>query len=95
MVGVQAFGLTHVVFLPGDRLGELLALVSLLPIFLVVALATSCAVRRELATFTFLFGIIANEVLSYMLKHYFRHERPLGMVVGIGNAVQSVQPVND
>jgi len=78
MVGVESVGLTHVMFPAGDRLGEFLAFMSLVPIFLVVSLGTACFVRRDLSNFAFFFGIVANEFLSYMLKHYFRHERPVG-----------------
>lgn len=73
---VQPFSLTYVVFPVGDTLGELFALLSLAPVFIIVALATLLASRRDLATACFLAGQLGNEVLNWVLKHAVKAERP-------------------
>jgi hypothetical protein len=53
------FELTHVRYAPGDVVGYALALVSLMPLAVTVALATLVAVRRDVRTITFFQGMRA------------------------------------
>lgn len=60
----------------GDHLGHFLALFSMTPVFVIVALVTSLAQRRDLATFMMLIGQLGNELLNLILKSFIREERP-------------------
>ncbi len=67
---------TYVVYQQGDLLGELLALISLTPIFIMVAYAVLLASRRDLHTASLLLGQLLNEALNYVLKHIIKEPRP-------------------
>jgi dolichyldiphosphatase len=77
---VQPFSLTYVVYPVGDTFGELFALLSLAPVFIIVALATLLASRRDLATACFLVGQLGNEVLNWVLKHAVKAVRPASVL---------------
>ena len=76
--GTKLLSLTAVVYREGDRLGQALALASMLPIFLIVSYLTTIAVRRELHTCAILFGQLLNEALNLALKKQIRQPRPEG-----------------
>jgi len=68
----------HVEYVQGDRLGQLFALFSALPIFIMVAYATLFCSRRDLTTLSLVCGQLLNELLNSFLKRWFRHARPTG-----------------
>ena len=70
--------LTHVLYTEGDSLGKLCALLSLTPPFVLVALATLLLSRRDLATLSFLTGLLLSTALSSQLKPLFNQPRPTG-----------------
>lgn len=73
----RSFSLTHVQYPEGDRLGQLLAFISLTPLVIIVCLFTLIAFRRDLHTITFTVGVGLNEVCNYILKHIIQEARPL------------------
>lgn len=73
---LRPFGWTYVLYTHGDHLGHLLALFSMTPVFVIVALVTTLAQRRDLATFTMLVGQLGNELLNLILKTCIKEERP-------------------
>jgi len=75
---VVPLSILHVVYTKGDHLGQLLALFSQMPIFIMVAYATLACSRRDLALLTMLCGQLLNEILNSILKRLFGHARPLG-----------------
>lgn len=72
----KPFSFTHVLYRSGDRLGQLLALVSLAPVFVMVGLATLALSRRDIHVCTLAVGQLLNEGLNYVLKHTLREPRP-------------------
>jgi len=60
----KALPITLVEYEAGDHVGELLALVSLSPIFLVVALAVAVLIRREL------YALVSLETVKEMRGGY-------------------------
>lgn len=79
--------LTHVEYPEDDIVGKLMAWLSLIPIFILVAFVTLIIFRRELHTITFFLGIITNEVLNYLLKYTFKHPRPCRELAGVEERV--------
>lgn len=75
---MRTFGLTFVVYHEGDIIGKILALLSLLPIFLIVAVFTSFVTRRDLAALSLLVGQFFNQIVSVSLKKIFKQPRPAG-----------------
>lgn len=73
---LRPFGWTYVVYADGDRVGHILALFSMAPVFIIVALVTTLAQRRDLATLAMLSGQLLNELLNLLLKSLIREERP-------------------
>ena len=73
---LRAFSLTHVQYAHGDPWGAPAALVTLAPVYVMVAYATLVAVRRDLATAALCAGQLANEGVNYALKHAIRQPRP-------------------
>lgn len=83
MAGEQAcspekvpFSLTHVRYVRGDALGFASALLSLAPVFIVVAYATLLVSRRELHVTFLLAGQLANVGLNAVLKASLNRPRP-------------------
>ncbi|GJQ10740.1 hypothetical protein GpartN1_g2531.t1 [Galdieria partita] len=73
-----ALKLTLVTYEKGDKLGWLLSIISLAPIFLYVAETSLVLFRREYFGLTLLSGQLANEVLNVILKVSFAQPRPVG-----------------
>ncbi|KAJ1734955.1 hypothetical protein LPJ61_000805 [Coemansia biformis] len=73
---LQSLGLTHFQYAEGDHVGQLLALASLAPVFLVVAETTIVFSRREVAGILLLAGQLLNEAFNLALKLAIREERP-------------------
>lgn len=71
----KPFSYTHVLH-PGGLQGSILALLSLAPVFFVVAQCSFLLSRRDLTTAVFLAGQLGNEVLNYVLKHTIKEPRP-------------------
>eukprot|EP01045_Picozoa_sp_COSAG04_P007015 COSAG04_NODE_356_length_16034_cov_11.195168_17_plen_247_part_00 len=74
--GEKLLSLTAVVYQRGDTAGQLLAAISLLPLVLVVGLATCILCRREVHTCFFLLGQLLTELLNKALKETLRQPRP-------------------
>ena len=74
----KLLSLTAVVYQRGDKLGQLLAAISLLPLVLLVSLATLILCRRDLQTCCLLLGQLLNELVNKALKETIREARPLG-----------------
>mmetsp|Transcript_42918 Transcript_42918/g.108348 ORF Transcript_42918/g.108348 Transcript_42918/m.108348 type:complete len:252 (+) Transcript_42918:451-1206(+) len=55
-----------------------LAFSTLVPVFLVVALVSLLLARRELQTLFLLIGVLFNEGVNHLLKHWIREPRPAG-----------------
>ncbi|KAJ1618916.1 phosphatidic acid phosphatase type 2/haloperoxidase [Pavlovales sp. CCMP2436] len=77
-MGKVPFALTFVRYEEGDSVGYAAALLSLAPIFIIVAYAALLVGRRELHTCFLFAGQMANLVLNSLLKRTFRSPRPLG-----------------
>lgn len=73
---LRPFTLTHVEYFEEDPIGFPKALISLLPIFVVVFMVSIAASRRDLATIFFGIGQILNEILNYVLKEIIKEPRP-------------------
>jgi len=72
----KPISLTLVEYPSGDYLGYCLAWSSLLPIFLVVGLASLIVVRRDLHTICVFAGILFNEAINQIVKKSLKHPRP-------------------
>ena len=73
----RPLSLTHVVYAHEEGVvGQALAMASLLPVFIAVAMVTLAASRRDLATFAMGVGQAGNEVLNWALRRLFRAPRP-------------------
>ena len=74
---LKPFSLTYVVYDKDDKyLGFLLALFTLLPVFLIVMYVTLILARRNLHTIYVLALQLVNEVFNYVLKNTFKEPRP-------------------
>ena len=74
----KLLSLTAVVYPRGDRLGQLLAATSMLPLVLVVSLVTCVLCRRDLHSSFMLLGQLLNELLNKAIKETVREARPQG-----------------
>jgi dolichyldiphosphatase len=72
----KPFSFTYVLYKSGDRLGQALALVSLLPVFAMVSYATLFLARRDLHILTLTAGHVVNEIINYVLKNTIKEPRP-------------------
>ncbi|ESP03246.1 hypothetical protein LOTGIDRAFT_237774 [Lottia gigantea] len=72
-----AISLTHVEYPKGDIVGKVLAMLSLVPVSLLVSFFTLIIFRRELHTMCYLLGILINEIINWVLKHLIREIRPI------------------
>uniref|UniRef100_A0A8C3JZG4 Dolichyldiphosphatase n=1 Tax=Calidris pygmaea TaxID=425635 RepID=A0A8C3JZG4_9CHAR len=68
--------LTHVEYPAGDFSGQLLAYLSLGPIFIIVGFVTLIIFKRELHTISFLGGLAFNEGVNWLIKNVIREPRP-------------------
>ncbi|XP_021949754.1 dolichyldiphosphatase 1 [Folsomia candida] len=73
----SSFSLTHVEYPKGDIYGLVLAILSLLPLAIIVGFITLIFFRRDLHTITFFVGQLGNEVLNMVLKKVIREPRPM------------------
>ncbi|KAI1232109.1 hypothetical protein IHE44_0007165, partial [Lamprotornis superbus] len=60
----------------GDFSGQLLAYLSLGPIFIIVGFVTLIIFKRELHTISFLGGLVFNEGVNWLIKNVIREPRP-------------------
>ena len=80
---LKSFSLTHVQYATGDRIGLLLAVVTLVPIAVLVLygtlLAEGCLLQRQIRPLVAksLIGQLLNEALNWALKTWIREQRPL------------------
>nr|XP_005992168.1 PREDICTED: dolichyldiphosphatase 1 [Latimeria chalumnae] len=72
----RSVSLTHVEYPEGDLTGQLLALLSLVPIFILVGFATLIVFKRELHTISFLGGLVINEGVNWIIKNIIKEPRP-------------------
>ncbi|XP_064027319.1 dolichyldiphosphatase 1 isoform X2 [Pogoniulus pusillus] len=72
----RPLALTHVEYPAGDFSGQLLAYVSLGPIFIIVGFVTLIIFKRELHTISFLGGLAFNEGINWLIKNVIREPRP-------------------
>ncbi|XP_001505626.2 dolichyldiphosphatase 1 isoform X2 [Ornithorhynchus anatinus] len=70
--------LTHVEYPAGDLSGQLLAYLSLSPVFVIVGFVTLIIFKRELHTISFLGGLALNEGVNWLIKNIIRDPRPCG-----------------
>ena len=75
----KTFTLTHIDYPAEDAFGKGLAIISLLPLVIVVIFLTFFAIKRDLHTVCFGIGVILNGILNYCLKHTFKEPRPSTM----------------
>ena len=74
---LKPFSLTYVVYDKDDKyLGFLMALFTLLPVFLIVMYVTLVLARRNLHTIYVLALQLLNEIFNYALKNTFKEPRP-------------------
>ncbi|KAE8257674.1 hypothetical protein A4X13_0g2200 [Tilletia indica] len=74
-----SFGLTHVRYDAEDPIAQLLALITLAPIFLLCAYTSIILYRRELTFLNALVGQLGCEAINWGLKRLIRQPRPLGL----------------
>mmetsp|Transcript_10484 Transcript_10484/g.16811 ORF Transcript_10484/g.16811 Transcript_10484/m.16811 type:complete len:216 (-) Transcript_10484:91-738(-) len=72
------FSLTHVVYDDELLSQKILALVTLSPIFIIVAYVALLYSRRQIHTLFMLIGQLVNEGLNNILKQYIKEPRPHG-----------------
>uniref|UniRef100_A0A8B9CSA5 Dolichyldiphosphatase n=2 Tax=Anser TaxID=8842 RepID=A0A8B9CSA5_9AVES len=72
----RPLSLTHVEYPAGDFSGQLLAYLSLGPIFIIVGFVTLIIFKRELHTISFLGGLAFNEGVNWLIKNVIREPRP-------------------
>lgn len=68
---------TLVEYPKGDLYGKLLAIISLLPIFSIAGFLALIMFRRDLHTITFFCGVLLNDVVNRILKHWIKEPRPI------------------
>ncbi len=68
----------HIQYTPNDPLGFICALLSLMPVFIIIALITlTIDRRRNSLVFTSLLGQIGNTIINVITKHIIRQPRPM------------------
>ncbi len=72
----EVLELTTVHYRPGDPLALVLAYITLLPLAILVGLATLILFRRDFRTITIFVGILLNESINYALKKTIKEARP-------------------
>ncbi|KAJ9506914.1 hypothetical protein QJQ45_002471 [Haematococcus lacustris] len=75
---------TCVQYVDGDPIGKLLAYASLLPFAYVLHAFVAFHARREVHGLLYLGGVLANEVITQLLKQLLREPRPLASCVQLG-----------
>ncbi|KAG2469582.1 dolichyldiphosphatase 1 [Polypterus senegalus] len=72
----RSVSLTHVEYPADDLTGQLLAYLSLIPVFILVGFVTLIVFKRELHTITFFGGLLLNEGVNWVLKNIIQETRP-------------------
>ena len=72
----RTFTLTHIDYPAEDAFGKMLAIISLLPLVIVVIFLTTFFIKRDLHTMAYGVGVILNGILNYCLKHTIKEPRP-------------------
>jgi dolichyldiphosphatase len=78
---LKSLDVSNVMYLEGDKIGKLLAFLSLSPIFIMVFYVTLVVSRRELSVGFILLGQLLNELFNGILKEYWREPRPSGKFI--------------
>jgi dolichyldiphosphatase len=73
---LKPFTITFVLYQRGDLIGKLLALITLVPIFISVSYAALLVFNRDTRLLLLLFGQIINEIINYSLKRIIKEPRP-------------------
>ncbi|XP_011689182.1 PREDICTED: dolichyldiphosphatase 1-like isoform X1 [Wasmannia auropunctata] len=69
--------LTLVEYPRGDVFGLFFAVISQMPLAIIVGFVTLVLFRRDLHTIAFAIGLAINECINYVLKHTIRQPRPM------------------
>lgn len=72
----RPLSLTLVEYKKGDILGFLMAWISMLPLFYIIALVTVIIIRRDLTTIFYSIGIVLTEITNAILKNLIKQPRP-------------------
>lgn len=91
---LKTLSLTLVQYVPGDKLGHLLAYITLTPLAVLVSYASIILSRREVAVLMMLLGQLACEALNFVLKNIFQQPRPTGNYFYLPSQHNS-NPVNE
>ncbi|KAL3659525.1 hypothetical protein V7S43_015514 [Phytophthora oleae] len=75
---LKAFELTWVMYNPTDRLGVILALFTLSPVFVTLMHVTLVVFQRDLDSISMFIGQIISEVINKALKKTINQQRPNG-----------------
>ena len=76
--GKVPFSLTYVMYDPSDVYGELMAVITLAPIFIVVMYVTIIAIRRDIGTFFVFLGQLIGVAINVVVKKMVKEPRPDG-----------------
>jgi dolichyldiphosphatase len=74
------FSLTHVVYSQNDILGKPMAVLSLVPISLIVAYLTLIVVNRDTKILALFIGQLLNEGINKILKNTIKEPRPSSLI---------------
>ncbi len=72
------FSLTYVMYNPQDPYGELVAIITLAPIFIVVMYATLIVMRRDIDTILIFLGQLMSVAINVLVKKMIKEPRPIG-----------------
>lgn len=75
---VVPFSLTYVMYNPSDPYGEVMALITLAPIFIVVMYATLIIMRRDVGTMLVFLGQLIGVAINVIVKKAIKEPRPDG-----------------
>lgn len=78
----EVFSLTAVHYAKGDPFGDVMALASLAPMFIIAQTVALIAVRRDWQTLMFLTGLILNVLANKFLKDFIGQARPSHLFCG-------------
>lgn len=82
---LKPFSLTHILYDPAHPLSIPFTLLSLSPIFLFVSYFTLLIFTRRLTILLLGLGSIANEILSLLLKSWWKGDRPYKGLLELGD----------
>ncbi|UXI19721.1 Histone deacetylase [Sarcoptes scabiei] len=72
----KALSMSTVIYPSEDIYGKFLAIVSLLPIAIIIAFFTLAIFIRDIHVILFFIGQLSNEISNVFLKNYFQEDRP-------------------